>query len=159
MAKLTPEQLAAMGKAKVTPSIPSDPNTTKPSPEAKAETPEPEAEERKFQHYKSSRPSTRLITDTGIRIVFTKFGYMTDQQDVIDYLDREIAAGLNVIQKGELLTAKESDPMERLRQQHIAEYVAEQKQAKIDAIEGKQRDFGETTGVKLNVATSADVAN
>lgn len=114
----------------------------------------------KWQHYASARPALRMITKEGIRISFTKFSFMTQQQEVIDYLDDEIAAGLNVITKGELLTAEESDPLEALRRKHIAEYKQEQEDAKLAELRGESRDFGSTAGngAKLKPTSTKDVA-
>ena len=61
----------------------------------------------KYQHYKSSRISMRMITPTGGRITFTGYEFITRDKDIIDFLDEEISKGLREVTKGELLT-KES---------------------------------------------------
>lgn len=117
------------------------------------------SENKMFQHYTCSRPSVKLTTPTGIRIAFTNYTYLTQDETVIEYLDKEIAAGLGIITKGELLSKEDSDPMERLRKKHIEDYLAEQK-AKQEAIgRGELPDMG-TTGAKetLKTATTKDVA-
>jgi predicted transcriptional regulator len=118
----------------------------------------PESPEAKYQHYACSKSSVKLTTPTGIRIAFTQHQYMTNDESVIEYLDAEIKAGLNIITKGELLTEKESDPLERLREKHIAEYIAAE-QAKKEAIgRGEMRDMGSTGKETMKVATTKDVA-
>ena len=114
-----------------------------------------------WQHYKSSRPAMRMITKEGIRIAFTKFTYMTQDPSVIAYLDAEIAAGLNVITKGELLTAEESDPLEALKRKHVAEYKAELLAEQIAAMKGEKKDMGSTavSPTKIKTATTEHVAN
>jgi len=115
----------------------------------------------KWQHYKSSRPALKMITKEGTRVVFTKFTFMTQDQLVISYLDAEIALGLNVISKGELLTAEESDPMEALRRKHIEEYKAEEIAKRVAEAKGETRVLGNTEGggAKLKTATTKHVAS
>lgn len=103
-----------------------------------------EAEEQKFQHYSSSRSSMRMMTSAGKKISFIGYKLITADQEVIDYLDAEIKAGLGLVTKGELLTSKEADPMEALRRKHIEEYKKEQAQLVADAAAGKLRDMGST---------------
>ena len=83
--------------------------------------------ERKFQHYACSRQAMRMITPEGRKITFVGHKYITAEEAIIAYLDAEIANGLRVITKGELLTSLEADPLEALRRKHVAEYLASQK--------------------------------
>jgi len=101
-------------------------------------------EEKKYQHYASSRQSMKMISTVGRKITFVNHQYITCEQGIIDYLDAEIEQGLTVITKGELLTAKEADPMEALRSKHIREYLAAEQQEQIDKALGKTKDMGAT---------------
>jgi len=103
-----------------------------------------QVEERKFQHYSSSRLNMAMLTKIGQRINFISGVFITDDQSVIRYLDEEIANGLNIITKGELLTEKEADPMEALKKKHIAEYLEQQAELAKQASLGITRDMGET---------------
>ena len=107
-------------------------------------TPTPKTEERKFQHYKSSRQAVKLISKTGRKIIFVNFQYLTCEKEIIEYLDEEIELGLNVITKGELLTSAEADPMASLKRKHIAEYLAKEQKELTDAALGKSKDMGNT---------------
>lgn len=86
-------------------------------------TPSKEVKPKKFQHYTSSRQALRMITVTGKPIVFCNYRFITADQDVIDYLDHEIARGLNIVEKGELLDHDESDPMAILRRKILQEAI------------------------------------
>lgn len=103
----------------------------------------------KYQAYSSSVPMMRMVTPTGRHIIFTDGSFITDNSELIQYLDGEIAAGLNVITKGEKVATPEKDPMAGLRERIIAEYFAAQ-----SANAGK--DFGDTESKgKLGGATTS----
>lgn len=109
--------------------------------------------EKKYQHYSSSRISMRMISTKGRLINFTNFGFATDDQEVIDYLDNEIKLGLKDITKGALITEEEADPMYAFKQQVIAEHEAK----KAAEAAGELQNFGGTPGaVDLNVSTTND---
>lgn len=99
-------------------------------------------EEKKYQHYASSRISMRLITLKGKKITFTNHQFITDDKDIIEYLDTEISNGLNVITKGKLMTHSESDPMAILRKKHFEEFQKEQDELAKKAALGIQDDMG-----------------
>lgn len=118
-----------------------------------------EKEEQKFQQYKSARPAVCVITDTGIKIKFAGYEYLTTQEAEIEYLDKQIKiGGLPGITKGELLTMEERDPMaalERKIRKELEEKYAQK--AKDDAL-GISRDMGKTEGAnKLNPVSSKQV--
>ena len=100
--------------------------------------------EQKYQQYTSSRQSMKMITTKGRKIIFVGYKYMTCEKEIIDYLDHEIANGLKVVTKGELLTSKEADPMEALKTKHIKEYLAKEQQELTDIALGKTKDMGNT---------------
>ncbi|PHQ81732.1 MAG: hypothetical protein COB66_01285 [Coxiella sp. (in: Bacteria)] len=79
------------------------------------------AAERKFQHYHCARPSMKMITHKGTVIVFVAHKFITENEEIIAYLNSEIAAGCDVVTKGELLTELEADPMASLRERIIKE--------------------------------------
>ena len=122
--------------------------------------------EKKYQHYASSRVSTRMLTKTGREIKFVNYQFITDDKDLIEYLNGEIDAGLKAITKGELLTHAESNPMEILKAALKKELEAEIEiriRAEIEAeLKGKEvelPDMGKTEGATtINPTTSKDVA-
>lgn len=94
-------------------------------PGAESITPE-EVSEPKYQHYNCSKQSMKMLTTKGTPIIFVRGEMATTNKEVIAYLDKEIELGLNVVTKGQLLTAAESDPMTKYRETVIADYLAEQ---------------------------------
>lgn len=123
-----------------------------------AESKKPEAP--KYQHYASARVAMRLITDKGVPIIFTGYQFITQDEDVIEYLNTEIKKGLPGILKGELLSLEDKDPMAALKRKHIAEYEEEKVQEAIAAAKGETQDMGKTEGATtLKPATSNQTAN
>jgi hypothetical protein len=100
--------------------------------------------EQEFQQYKSAKSAVRFITREGLRLTFTKFQFLTQNQDAIDYLDEEIARGLQGVTKGAILTTSDLDPMQSMRKQVRAELLAELQQQAADEAAGKSKDMGET---------------
>ena len=130
-----------------TSSIP-EPKTEKPNlPEAQ------DAKEAQYQHYKSSRPSMRMITTEGKNISFTGYEFLTQDEDIIEYLDYELSKGLPGITKGELMTLSDKDPMEALKRKIIKEY--EDKKAK----EASDKSRGVTKESRVNPLSSDNTAN
>lgn len=121
--------------------------------------PETPPQEEEFQQYHSAKPSVRLITDNGFRITFTKFQYITQNQDAIDYLDAQIKLGIPGIIKGEIVTTTDLDPMAKLRKEIEEEVRAKLiKEAKDEAL-GIEKDMGETESkAGMKVASSKTVA-
>lgn len=118
--------------------------------------------EEKYQHYSSARIAMRLITDKGKRIVFTGYEFLTQDEDIIEYLDTEIKQGLPGIAKGKLMTASESDPMEALRRKHIKEYEDQKAEEAANASRGITKNMGTTEnsgGATVKPVTSGQVAN
>jgi len=116
--------------------------TTETAEETVAET----TEEKRFQHYKCDRKSMQMRTHIGTLIAFVDHTFITDNEEVIDYLDSEISKGLRGVTKGELLTAKEADPMQRLREKFYKEFQEEQEAIKLKELRGQYRDMGSTEG-------------
>jgi hypothetical protein len=106
----------------------------------------------KYQHYSSSRVSTRLVTPAGRPIAFAHYKFITSDQECIDYLDDEIAKGLRDVVKGELLTHEESDPMAVYKKQVIAEYEA----GKAEEALKTATQNSEYAASKINPASTAD---
>ena len=118
----------------------------------------PKAEEAKFQTYKSSRTTMRCMTDEGKHIVFVSGQLITDDEDIIVYMDREIKArGLPGITKGPKVSAKEADPMSGLRDKFFKEFAAEQEKLRIAEALGKHPDMGTTKQAHINPASSKNV--
>jgi hypothetical protein len=116
--------------------------------------------EQEFQQYKSARPAVRFVTSVGLRITFTNFQFLTQNPDAIDYLDLEIARGLQGITKGEVLTTSDLDPMQSMRKKVRAELLAElEEQAKNEAA-GKSKDMGSTENkAQISPASTKQVAS
>lgn len=119
-------------------------------------------EAQQFQHYKSSRNSTRMITSSGKKIAFCNFALYTQDEDIIDYLDHEIKQNkLLGITKGALMSVEDKDPMAALKSQHIAEYLETEAKKASDAKLGKTVNMGNTKpagAAKINPAHSGNVA-
>lgn len=112
----------------------------------------------KFQEYKSSRPSIRLITKTGIRITFTNFKLLTQTKEVIEYLNDEIEKGLPGITKGKLLTLDEVNPMQTLRREIEAEVRADLIKEAADKAAGISRDMGTSAQQGLKATSTNQLA-
>lgn len=116
-----------------------------------------------WQHYKCSRQSMRMTTTCGKKFHFAQFEMLTQDEDVIGYLDSEIKNNSMIgITKGALMTADDKDPMAALKRKHIAEYIAEQAKAAADKASGIIPDMGSTKAAgthQLNPAHSGNVAN
>jgi hypothetical protein len=100
--------------------------------------------EKKYQHYSSSIQSIKTITPKGKKVVFVRGEFITDDKDIISFLDEEISNGLKVFTKGALLTHEEADPMANLKKRHIEEYLAEEKRKATDLALGKLPNMGST---------------
>lgn len=113
-------------------------------------------EENKFQHYHYSKGATQMITSTGKKFSFVGHKFMTQDTEVIEYLDDCIKSGLKEITKGALLTAEESDPMAEYNARVIKEH-----EARKAAILSPDNDRGNTedgkTTQNLGAASSSDV--
>lgn len=134
-----------------------------PTPEVAAQaTPEVVTEVEKTYHvFYNTISSCKMLTESGRVIAFVKGKYITDQQEEIDYLNKEIAAGtiyLSVIPGQEVMTATELDPMAMIRKKHFEEFKAEQAALahKIATGEGLTSSTSEVQ--KLVPGSTADVA-
>lgn len=107
------------------------------------------SEPKLFQHYTCARSSMKMITKTGIPIIFVAHKHITNNQKIISYLDSEIRLGLKVVTKGEAMTEEDADPMSRLRREIIAEYLAK------EAIENAES--GEPIKSGTGILSSADI--
>ena len=110
----------------------------------------PAAKEQEFKEYKSARAATRLITDTGFRITFTKYTYLTQNEDAIKYLDEQIKLGVPGITYAGIKTSSDLDPMAAMRKKFYAEFEAEQKAKLADAAIGKLPNMGNYEQGNLN---------
>ena len=127
---------------------------------AKEDTKEDAPVEAQFQQYKSARPAVRLVTYSGLRLTFTNFQFLTQSEEAIDYLDSEIARGLQGISKGDVLTTSDLDPMQSMRKQVRAELLAEIQAAAANEAVGNSRDMGETENkAKISPASTKQVAS
>lgn len=103
------------------------------------------ADTSKYQHYISAKQHTKLVTPTGRMIPFVNFKFITNDPELIAYLDKEIELRIPGITKGELLTHEEADPMQALRNKHIMEYLAKEAAGKKENI-----DMGSTVATGIN---------
>tara|TARA_R110002153_G_scaffold241419_2_gene396500 strand:+ start:203 stop:649 length:447 start_codon:yes stop_codon:yes gene_type:complete len=100
--------------------------------------------EQQFQQYKSAKSAVRFVTHAGLRLTFTNFQFLTQSPDAIDYLDSEIARGLQGVTKGGILATSDLDPMQSMRKQARAELLAELEQEAKDEAEGLSKNMGAT---------------
>lgn len=106
-----------------------------------------------YQQYKSAKPSTRIVTDKGIRIAFVGFELLTVDEHVIDYLDAQIKVhGLPGITKGEALTSADRDPMATLERQLRDKIRAEIEAEMLAKSKGEVRNMGDTEAKGMKVA-------
>lgn len=106
-----------------------------------------------YQQYKSAKPSTRIVTDKGIRIAFVGFELLTTDEQVIDYLDAQIKIhGLPGITKGEALTLADRDPMATLERQLRDKIRGELEAEMLAKAKGEVRDMGATEAKGMKVA-------
>ena len=115
--------------------------------------------ELKFQHYACAKQATQMITDAGKKFAFVNHKLITRDQDIMEYLDREIDAGLRGITKGDLLTATESDPMRAIKEAGVREYLEKQAELAKQAALGNTPDMGDYEAPKLNPLGTTGVAN
>lgn len=122
-----------------------------------------EVNEKRFQHYSYAKAATQMITPKGKKFSFVKGAFITDDAEIIEYLDECIAEGIREIVKGSLLTAKDADPMRAIKDAAIAEYKAEQEEAAKNAALGKFPDMGhvnkDSTTAKLGAMSTRQVVN
>lgn len=126
-----------------------------PSATTTAQTPE----EKKYQHYSCSMNAMKTITPTGKKIVFVRGELITDDKEVIEYLDDQISKGLKMFTKGALLTHEEADPMANLKKKFIEEYLADQEKKKQDAALGKLPNMGSTAVKTPNLIQPVGAVN
>ena len=117
------------------------------------------SKEAQYQHYKSSRPSMRMITTEGKNISFTGYEFLTQDEDIIEYLDYELSKGLPGITKGELMTLSDKDPMEALKRKIIKEYEDKKAKEASDKSRGVTKDMGNTQVSRVNPLSSDNTAN
>jgi len=105
----------------------------------------PVEEERKFQHYSCAKQTMRTFTDTGRAITFINFQFITDDEDLIEYLNTQIAKrALPGIAKGASMTSEEASPMSALKRRLRLEILAEQKAEAIKVAKGFVPNMGST---------------
>ena len=86
--------------------------------------------EKVFQIYTSSLENQKLITRTGRILIVRNYKYLTDEQDIIDFLDSEIkAGGFITMKKAGQTTEDDLDPIAALKKRAVQEYIEEQKVA------------------------------
>lgn len=120
--------------------------------QAQAELDSVAEEEIVYQQYKSSRPSTRVVTESGIRISFVGFELLTTDPHVMEYLDNQIAKnGLPGITKGEALTLSDRNPMATMERKLRAEIRAEMEAEALARSRGEFKDMGSTDAKGMKV--------
>lgn len=125
----------------------------KENPELAPKAPASEAPDIVYQQYKSAKPSTRIVTDKGIRFAFVGFELLTADEHIIDYLDKQIAVhGLPGITKGEALTLADRNPMLTLERQLRAKIMKELEEEAFAKAKGEVKDMGSTEAKGMKVA-------
>lgn len=124
-------------------------------------------EEVKYQHYQSSLESVRVVAPNGTPITFVNFQFITADQYLIDFLNKEIkSGGMRDISIGAVMTREEADPMSALKAKWEKEWEEKQKAKAVAAALGKVPDLGNTivketgsTVQPVGGATSKQVAS
>lgn len=118
--------------------------------------------ERSYHVFYNTITSCKMLTDSGRVISFVDGKYITDQQEEIDYLQRELAHPdniyLSVVKGQEVMTATELDPMAMLRKKHFAEFEAMQKEAARKIAAGEPLSQSESESQVLTPGSSVDIA-
>jgi len=148
-------------KEELTPQDPPPTPAIKPTPPAGD--PPPTKVEPKFQHYASSVRSVKLLTDTGKKITFVNFQFITQDEEIIAYLDKEIAcSGIKGFTKGAFITAEEADPMSAVKKKWKEECKAEMRAEQEKKALGEIPDMGDTRtdkSKKFNAVTTSTIAD
>jgi len=96
-------------------------------------------------HYVASRPAVRLFTDTGIRIKFVDYNFLTIDPDCITYLDAEIKRnGIPGITRAGDVNISDVSPMETLEDKLRLKILEDLVKEATDAALGKTKDMGTT---------------
>jgi len=142
-----------------------------PVSEAPAEPPAPPApptsskldEPKEYHVYHCARETMHMHTPSGRDIRFHDKRCVTDNEEVIEYLDSEIAAGnrfITVNKDQPTVTSDDLDPMAVIRRNIIKEYLAEQQ---AEAAANAPRDMGSydnQNGIqpRVKIPSTADIA-
>jgi len=120
----------------------------------------PKAVEKKYHVFHNNVQSSKMVTDKGRTISFVGGQFVTDVEEDIEYLQREIALGntfLYVKAGKEVMTSAELDPMKALRKQHLEEFAALQKEAARKIAAGEALSESESEVQKLVPGSTATV--
>ena len=124
-------------------------------------TPEQEVE-RSYHVFYNTVASCKMLTDTGRVISFVEGKYVTDQQEEIDYLNKELGHPdniyLSVVKGQEVMTSTELDPMAMLRKTHMAEFAALQAEAARKIAAGEPLSQSESEVQAMTPGSTADIA-
>lgn len=127
---------------------------------AKVSVPAQEAKKEKSYHvFYHTLKSCKMVTESGRTISFVDGRYVTDVQDEIDYLQKEIALGsgyLSIIPGQEVMTSSQLDPMQVLRAKFREELLAE---LAAGTAANKGKDGGSTERQKLTPGNTSDIAS
>jgi hypothetical protein len=106
--------------------------------------------------YKSGMKSMQMITPKGHKILFVNGRYITDNADVIEYLDKEIAAGhpdVRIDSNEMYYDPQVHDPVAALRKKFRDELLAE-----MAAVAGNPtRDMGQSVQGNLSPASTTSI--
>lgn len=141
------------------------PNTGTNKPDTKVtpvvQTQVQETVEKVYNVYYNSVGSCKMVTEAGRTIAFVGGKYVTDIEEEINYLNKELALGnskLSVVPGQEQMTAEDLDPMAALKKQHIAEYLAEQ-EAQAGNLKAGTLKESTSEVEKIVPGSTADIAN
>lgn len=114
--------------------------------------------EKKYHQYFSSRPTLNVTMPLGRRISFRAGVYITDVQDEIEFLDKEVRAGHPMIftKSGQEVIGEEAlDPIAAIKKKAIEDYKRQQ-----EAQANPDRDMGNTAIEKgAGMTTSGGIRN
>lgn len=112
--------------------------------------------------FKSASSSMQMCSDVGTPIIFVRHRFITDNSEVIEYLEKQInkykVPGLS-IDAGEMYyDASIHDPIASLRNQMRKELMAEAVLLAQQASGNPNRDLGTSEQGKLNTANTTSIA-
>ena len=120
-------------------------------------------QDKKFHVFYNTISSCKMLTDSGRVIAFVDGRYVTDQEEEIEYLQREIANSdniyLSVVKGKEVMTSTELDPMKMLRKKHFEELVAMQKAVARKLAAGEPLSQSESEVQALTPGSTSDIAD
>lgn len=111
---------------------------------------------KKYHQFFSRRPRISIIMPSGRSIHFSGGMYVTSNEQEIEFLNAEVAAGhpmIYVKDNEKVITEEQLDPLAAVKKRAIDEYLAQQKRQ-----QDPERDMGNSVQ-EQNLTTSQSIKN